>query len=89
MKMMFKYLFIYLFVYLLPIAALSLLQDRSPSTRLRTPTSKYLATESKNRGDGTQSFPISNLLENAKEIDDNLANGERLGTYSESTWSNR
>lgn len=32
---------------------------------------------------------IASLLENAKNIDDNLANGEKLGKYSESSWSNR
>jgi len=32
---------------------------------------------------------IASLLENAKSIDANLANGEKLGKYSESSWSNR
>ena len=90
-KLKAKMMLYYLVIILLPVAALSLLKDQPHSTRLltttRAPTSISLATES--NYDGTQPFPIATLLENAKEIDANLANGARLGKYSESTWSNR
>jgi hypothetical protein len=42
--------------------------------------------------DATSTFPISvraALLENAKLIDENIAKGERTGSYSPAGWSNR
>jgi len=85
----------YLIAILFPIGALSLSIDQSPSllprssttVLTRTHTARSLATES--NYDRAESFPTEALFQNAKDIDGNIANGERVGGYSESTWSNR
>mmetsp|Transcript_47000 Transcript_47000/g.69622 ORF Transcript_47000/g.69622 Transcript_47000/m.69622 type:complete len:373 (+) Transcript_47000:57-1175(+) len=95
--------FVYLLLLLTnlsPIAAFSLLKGQSLSNRLArlsrqfppaipTSTTSSLAAGSDSVDDITQTFPIATLLENAKALDDNLKNGEKLGRYADSTWSNR
>jgi hypothetical protein len=70
-----------------------MLMDQSPLNHLEakawkaTHTSMSLTTASKR--ESTRLFQNTNLLENAKEIDDSLAGGDLVGDYSESVWSNR
>lgn len=64
--------------------------DQSPLNRLEATAwraAHTLTTASKR--ESTRLFQNTNLLENAKVIDDSLAGGDLVGDYSESIWSNR
>lgn len=80
---------------LLPLRALSLPMDKIHSSTA-TPISRRMKTgrlfsssATELNQDDDQSLSTATLFEIAKEFDSNLANGEKVGEYSERMWSNR
>mmetsp|Transcript_23372 Transcript_23372/g.55080 ORF Transcript_23372/g.55080 Transcript_23372/m.55080 type:complete len:369 (+) Transcript_23372:186-1292(+) len=89
------HIMLYSIAFLLPLGALSFSIDQVPSSTpqqlstvsARIQTARSMATEA--NYNGAESSGTASLFQDAKNIDLNLANGNEVGGYCESTWSNR